>query len=270
MRRIITVIALLSMITSAQAENKTAKEFSKTANQNSETPIYRTDVAKTDWRSGKWRRNVPEHLLTVGIGGTYTINAGAKTTNPFGVGATVAYQYKMRNWKINSHFTTSFGGYTGILYYRGASVVRTAEGARHDVIFDRYKSHAVVPLMLSANLHYDFNKTTIFLGVDAGANMIIGERDYEKDGVIYVQKNVDELRITRFLPSARGKIGFMQEFSPSIKLKFQAGVQYEMGHKDDFNGAFANGGYDKDVVATDLERAAAIDPFAEIGLVISL
>ena len=62
----------------------------------------------------------------------------------------------------------------------------------------------------------------------------------------------------------------MQEVSPNIRLKFNAGISYEMGYKDDFNGAYINGGFDESVEMTDLKQADSIDPFAEFGLVISL
>ena len=124
--------------------------------------------------------------------------------------------------------------------------------------------------MLTANLHYDFKRTSIYLGVDAGANLMIGEKDFEKDGAIFLQKNTDELRITRFVPSAKVKFGMTQELSPVIKLRFQAGVQYEMGYDDDYNGVYFNGGFDPDLKKTSFGNDDSIDPFAEIGIVFSL
>ena len=239
MRRFITMVACLAVFAQANATNT------------------RSEIKLPDWRDGHWRRNVPEHLISVNVNGAYTISDGYTTTNPFAVGATLAYQYKMRHWKVNSHFTTSFGGYSGVLYYRGASI-------------DRYKSYTLVPFMLEANLHYDFNRTSIYLGVDAGANMMIGFKDFEQDGGVHIQKNFGEIKVSRFIPSAKAKLGFMQEIGPMLKLRFAAGIQYQMGYKDDFDGVYRNGGYYPEESVTDLEVKAQMDPFAEIGLVISL
>ena len=263
MKRIITVVALLSIFTSAYAGTGFGKDAKKA---DSATP----EIKYTDWRSGQWRRNVPEHLLSVNIGGMPVITAGYKNTTPFALGLTVGYQYKMRHWSFSPNFTASWGGYTGAWYYRGAAVKHVAEGARHEIITDRYKSHTYVPLMLTANLHYDFKRTSIYLGVDAGANLMIGEKDFEKDGAIFLQKNTDELRITRFVPSAKVKLGMTQELSPVIKLRFQAGVQYEMGYDDDYNGVYFNGGFAPDFKKTSFGNDDSIDPFAEIGIVFSL
>lgn len=263
MRRFITMVACLAVFAQANATTKEEKDVVNTLNTKSEIKL-------PDWRDGHWRRNVPEHLISVNVNGAYTISDGYTTTNPFAVGATLAYQYKMRHWKVNSHFTTSFGGYSGVLYYRGASVERTAEGARHDISIDRYKSYTLVPFMLEANLHYDFNRTSIYLGVDAGANMMIGFKDFEQYGGVYIQKNFGEIKVSRFIPSAKAKLGFMQEIGPMLKLRFAAGIQYQMGYKDDFDGVYRNGGYYPEESVTDLEVKAQMDPFAEIGLVISL
>lgn len=263
MKRIITVVALLSLLSSAYAGEGLEKKSTR-------ADLAKQELKYTDWRSGQWNRNVPEHLLSINIGGMSVITAGYKNVTPFALGLTAGYQYKMRHWEINPSFTASWGGYTGVYYYRGAAVKHTAEGARHDIITDRYKSHTYVPLMLSINLHYDFKHTSIYLGADAGANLMIGEKDLEKDGAIYLQKNTDELRITRFVPSARVKLGFMQELNPLIKLRFQAGVQYELGYKDDYNGMYYNGGFIPEDSKTDFKNDASIDPFAEIGIVFSL
>ena len=69
-------------------------------------------------------------------------------------------------------------------------------------------------------------------------------------------KNFDEIKVTRFIPTAKAKLGFMQDITPRLKLKFHAGVAYEMGYKDDFNGAYINGGFDESIEMTDLEHAA--------------
>ena len=62
----------------------------------------------------------------------------------------------------------------------------------------------------------------------------------------------------------------MQEIGPMLKLCFAAGIRYQMGYKDDFDGVYRNGGYYPEESVTDLEVKAQMDPFAEIGLVISL
>ena len=263
MKRIITIVAFLALFGSANATNN-SKYNSKESNS------IKSEIKFPDWREGQWKRNVPEHLLSVNIAGSYTITPNYVNTNPFGAGLTLGYQYKTRGWKLNPQFTTSFGGYSGVLFYRGASVERNAEGARHEIIIDRLKTYTYVPLMLNANIHYDFNKTSIYLGVDAGVNMMIGEKDFEQESIIYIQKNFDEIKVTRFVPTAKAKLGFMQEVSPNIRLKFNAGISYEMGYKDDFNGAYINGGFVESVEMTDLKQADSIDPFAEFGLVISL
>lgn len=263
MKRIITIVAFLALFGSANATNNS--KYNST-----ESNSIKSEIKFPDWREGQWKRNVPEHLLSVNIAGSYTITPNYVNTNPFGAGLTLGYQYKTRGWKLNPQFTTSFGGYSGVLFYRGASVERNAEGARHEIIIDRLKTYTYVPLMLNANIHYDFNKTSIYLGVDAGVNMMIGEKDFEQESIIYIQKNFDEIKVTRFVPTAKAKLGFMQEVSPNIRLKFNAGISYEMGYKDDFNGAYINGGFVESVEMTDLKQADSIDPFAEFGLVISL
>ncbi len=263
MKRIITFVALLSIFSSAYAGTGFGKETAK-------ADLAKQEIKYTDWRSGQWRRNVPEHLLSVNIGGMPVISAGYKNTTPFAFGLTAGYQYKMRHWKVNPNFTASWGGYTGVWYYRGAAVKRVAEGARHEIITDRYKSHTYIPLMLNANLHYDFKHTSIYIGIDVGANLMIGEKDFEKDDAIFIQKNIDELRITRFVPAANVKLGMTQELSPMIKLRFQAGVQYEMGYDDDYNGMYYNGGFNPEVSKTSFKNDDSINPFAEIGIVFSL
>ncbi len=263
MKRIITIAALLMIFNSANATTNSRNDFS---NSNS----TKSEIKYPDWRNAQWNRHVPEHLLSVNIAGSYTITQNYVNTNPFSAGLTLAYQYKLRHWKTNPNFTTSFGGYSGVLFFRGASVERNAEGARHEIIIDRFKSYTYVPLMLNANIHYNIKNTSIYLGIDAGVNMMIGEKDFELDNVIYIQKNFDEIKVTRFIPTAKAKLGFMQDITPRFKLKFHAGVAYEMGYKDDFNGAYINGGFDESIEMTDLEHAASLDPFAEFGLVISL
>lgn len=263
MKRIITMVALLMFFNSTNATTDSRNDFSNSSS-------IKTEIKTPDWRYAQWNRHVPEHLLAINIAGSYTITQNYVNTNPFGAGLTLAYQYKLRHWKTNPNFTTSFGGYSGVLFYRGASVERVAEGARHEIIIDRLKSYTYVPLMLNANIHYNFKKTSIFFGIDAGVNMMIGEKDFELDDIIYIQKNFDEIKVTRFIPTAKAKLGFMQDISPRMKLKFNAGVAYEMGYKDDFNGAYINGGFDESIEMTDLKHKDSLDPFAEFGLVISL
>ncbi len=263
MKRIVTLVALLSIVGCAFAGGKTENNFTA-------SPDAKGDIVKTDWRNGRWQRNVPEHLLNINLNGAYVISSGYKNLTPFGVGLTAGYLYKARHWSFAPHFAVSYGGYLGAVYYRGATVKRDAQGARHEVVTDRYKSHTNIPFMLNVNLHYDFNKTSIYLGLDAGVNMMIGEKDFESADTVFIQKNTDELRITRFVPTAKAKLGFTQEFTPSIKMRVQAGVQYELGYKDDFNGVYYNGGYFPEVGKTDLKHEASLDPFVEVGLVISL
>ena len=202
MKRIITIAALLMIFNSANATTNSKNDFS---NSNS----ARSEIKYPDWRSAQWNRHVPEHLLSVNIAGSYTITQNYVNTNPFSAGLTLAYQYKLRHWKTNPNFTTSFGGYSGVLFFRGASVERNAEGARHEIIIDRFKSYTYVPLMLNANIHYNIKNTSIYLGIDAGVNMMIGEKDFELDDIIFIQKNFDEIKVTRFIPTAKAKLGFI-------------------------------------------------------------
>ena len=84
MRRFITMVACLAVFAQANATTKEEKDIVNTLNTKNEIKL-------PDWRDGHWRRNVPEHLISVNVNGAYTISDGYTTTNPFAVGATLAY-----------------------------------------------------------------------------------------------------------------------------------------------------------------------------------
>ncbi len=263
MRRLVLLIAVLFTFTTAQAGNRPEQDFNN-------MDINAKSIKIPDWRNGQWKRNVPEHLVTIGLGGSPVITKAYSGQNPFFVSAFASYQYKTRRWSFNPHFTTSFGGYLGAAYYSGAKVERSANGAEHDITIDRFKSYTLIPIMLNANLHYDFYYISVLLGVDAGVNMMIGERDFATENVIYIQKNPEGVRISRFTPTARVKLGLTCDIAPKTKLSFQAGAQYTLGYKDDFKGMYFDGAFDAEVERIDLRQDDSLDPFAEIGIVFSL
>lgn len=236
------------------------------SNKESQAP---SDV---DWRVGKWRKNIPEHLILLNAYSTPVITEYYSNTTPFGIGFTAGYQYRTRPWKLQPSVSAGFGLNTGLVYYPGKSIRQEAQNATNtdfSMTIGEYKSHSFIPVLLSANLYFNVKRTNIFLGLEAGINVMIGEKDIETTpGMVSIQMNTDELKVTRVVPTARAALGFMQEISPNFRFRMQAGVLYEHPYHDKYKGLMVNGGYRDYYHEADNELS--LDPFVEIGIAYSL
>ena len=54
-----------------------------------------------DWRTGKWHRNFPEHLLTLHASSTQTATQQS-VTNPWSIGVNVGYENRIRPYNKNN------------------------------------------------------------------------------------------------------------------------------------------------------------------------
>jgi hypothetical protein len=239
--------------------------------------------AQRDWRNGIWHKDIPEHFLTLDLGGTYIITQNFKDMNPLGLNAQVGYQYKERPFQKRLSF--AFGGYVGYSYYPSKDIV--VEGSTF--VLDSYKSYSYVPIMLNASLYFNIRTSYIFFGVDAGINLMLCERDYKADSVFTLPSQAsplvdtfvvmpltffpvanegNPLTISRIVPTAKVYLGYMKEFNHNLRLRIKAGIEYNMGYEMDYQALMMNGSI---VPATGKVKVVDnIDPFVTIGLVYSL
>lgn len=279
MRRLTTIFTIICVVlaTSVKSENNNKKE------QNKEQSFS----TMNDWRKGIWNRDVKENLLIINCEAMPQISKAYKNTTPIGCGLTFGFEHKTRPSIIHGKGSFGFGGFVGVSRYFGKDIKITASGSHNEKNFDKYKSFTYIPVMLSANIYYNFSHSNIFMGIQAGCNIMLGQKDcHLKDGgiprkindttividnsdnIISIQKDDNKVSLTRVIPTGRALIGYMYEFNQDFRIRFQAGVEYQMKYNDEFKGYSDNSGY-LDIYHKG-EQPANICPFVSIGMVYSL
>jgi hypothetical protein len=224
-----------------------------------------------DWRTGKWHRNFPEHLLTLHASSTQTITQQS-VTNPWSIGVNVGYENRIRPYNKSNQVSLGWGVHSGIQVYPGVSIKHNATGSNEEVKFGKYRTYGYVPLMVSASMYITTRPTTsFFLQLAAGANMLLGQRDFAyEENIIYIQTDpANSVKLSHFIPSARFLIGFMTELTPNIRFRGSFGAQYEMGYTDEYRGyCDENGGFtaEESVFTNDPTLSTVV----ELGLAFSL
>jgi long-subunit fatty acid transport protein len=195
----------------------------------------------------------------------------------------------MRPSIIHNKFSLGYGGHIGVTRYFGADIKTKFIGNNDEQTVDSYKSFTYIPVLLDINFYYNLKRSNIFLGIEAGCNIMLGQRDCHlkdggivrqindttfivdnSDGVISVQQDANKVSVTRVIPTGRVMLGYMYELNQDFKIRAQVGVEYQMKYKDSFSGYYndADAGYIDSFHKGD--QPAAIYPFATIGLVYSL
>lgn len=223
-----------------------------------------------DWRTGKWHRNFPEHLLTLHVSSTQTVTQQS-VTNPWSIGVNVGYENRIRPYNKKNTVSLGWGVHSGIQLYPGLNIKHNATGSLEEVKFGSYRTYAYVPLMASASMYITTRPTaSFFLQLAAGGNMLLGQRDFAlREDLIYVQKDpANSVKLSHFIPTARFILGFMTEIAPNLRFRGSFGVQYEMGYSDEYAGYYLNGGYieEESVFSNDPTFSTVI----ELGLAFSL
>lgn len=190
-------------------------------------------VSADDWRTGRYMNPVPEYLLSVNLDGKMMMGKNADL-NPWGYGFSVEYLYKTgrkRNMAVST--AHGFGGHIGMSYFNGLNIPFDAIGANNPVAFYKYESFSYVPAMITYNLFITNKRSHYIVGVDAGINLMIGERDFKKGDFVTYYNGENEIKLTHVLPSFSGYLGYMYELSPNLRLKGKIGVDYIMGYTFD-------------------------------------
>lgn len=275
---ILTVVCIL-MAFNVKADNN---------NKNNDNKNCST-TTMGDWRVGIWNRDVNENLILVNYEALPIISSAYKTTTPFACGLTFGYQHKMRPSIIHNRFSFGYGGHIGVIRYFGADVKTKFIGNNDEQTVDSYKSYTYIPVLLEFNLYYNFSRSNLFLSVEAGCNLMLGQKDcHLSDGgivrqindstisvnngdrVISVQKDANKVSLTRAIPTGRASLGYMYELNQDFRIRVQAGIEYEMKYKDSFSGYYndVDAGYIESFHKGD--QPATITPFVSIGLAYSL
>ncbi|MDR1725927.1 MAG: hypothetical protein LBR28_06025 [Bacteroidales bacterium] len=239
--------------------------------------------AQTDWRQGVWKKDIPEHFLMFDVGGYYSMSPYYNAMNPYGITAQIGYQYKVRPF-VKNRLSIALGGYIGYNYYPSKdyyyndSEIKQKDG----------KTFSYVPLMFSMNLYYNMKTAYLFLGIDAGVNFMLCNRDYQRDSSLYRMdetgitayftdtktffadtKDNNPLTLSRIVPSGKVYLGFMKEISTNLRVRFKAGVEYFMGYEFDYKATMYNSSINENDSGT-ITTVGCLDPFVTVGLVLSL
>jgi hypothetical protein len=223
-----------------------------------------------DWRSGKWHRNFPEHLMTIHASSTQTATQQS-ITNPWSIGFNVGYENRIRPYNKTNKASFAWGVHSGLQLYPGLGIEHIATGAQEEVEFGRYKTYAQIPLMASASIYVTTRPTaSFFMQIAAGGNVVIGQKDYAfEESLIYVQEDPNNsVKISHFVPTARLLLGFMTELTPNLRFRGSFGVQYEMGYTDTYTGFYRNDGYVQR--ETVFSSDPTISTVVELGIAYSL
>ncbi|MDO5760574.1 MAG: hypothetical protein Q4Q06_06070 [Bacteroidota bacterium] len=241
-----------------------------------------------DWRMGDYKRRVTENFLTLDFEGNMNMLSSFENTNPWGAGLRLGFEHKVRPSAISSRYTMGYGVQLGVNRYFGKDIKVGALGSHDLVKRDSYKSYTEIPLLLNFNWYYNFNRSSISLGVAAGVNFMLGERDLALDYVVveeyfgmstdniefadYVaskqQQEDNTVSLTHVRPTARAVLGYMVELSPDWRLRAQAGVEYQMQYEDKYSGYYIDKGYIEQF--HEGTSKANITPFLSIGFAYSL
>lgn len=249
-----------------------------------------TSQAKGDWRKGIWNRDVSEHLVGVNIEAIPVITEAFKNTTPWAAGFNAGYEYKMRPSIIHNQVSFGFGGHLGVSRYFGKDINTTVVGHQLDQRWDSYKSYTEIPLLLDLNMYLNFKRSNLFLGVSAGINFMMGERDaslnqigpsstkeleeqyllqFGKDvDIISIQLNDNNVSLTHVIPTFRAMLGYTYELSADWRLRFKAGVEYQMKYSDEYKGFHLDSDYYDYYHKHD--SPAMLNPFVSVGFLYSL
>lgn len=242
---------------------------------------------KSDWREGVYRRRVSENLISLDVEGVFNVVENLSETNPWGLGVRVGFEHKTRPSTISSRFTIGYGLQLGVSRYFGKDIKVEALGSHDLVKRDSYKSYTEIPLLLNFNWYYNFKRSCVSLGVSAGVNFMLGQRDVALDYVImeeyfgigtdnwefadYVaskQQNSNDVSLSHVRPTGRIVLGYMLELSEDWRFRVQTGVEYQMGYEDKYSGYYFNKGYISQY--HEGTSQANITPFLSVGLAYSL
>lgn len=196
--------------------------------------ILALNLMSQDWRKGRYLHTVPEYLVSVNTHAKMVMGDNAML-NPWGYGFTLEYLYKTGRPKdMLVSVAHGVGGHLGLSYFPGLVITQEAIGAYNPIRFDKFNSYNYMPIMATYNLFITTGLSHFIIGIDAGVNMMIRERD-NKEGnyVSFHDSELNALEITRFLPSFSGYLGYSYELSTNFRLKAKVGVDYIMGYEYD-------------------------------------
>ncbi len=249
-----------------------------------------TSLASGDWRKGIWNRDVSENLLSLNIEALPIITEAFKNTTPWAGGFNLGYEYKMRPSIIHNKISFGLGGHIGVSRYFGKSISTPVYGHNLDQFWDHYKSYTEIPIMLDANVYWNFKRSNLFIGVSAGINLMLGQRDASLEMIdtintkdfedayklthnkevdmISIQKDANNVALNHILLTFRGMIGYTYELSQDWSLRVKAGVEYQGKYSDEFKGYHIDSDYIDRYHNED--SPSMLNPFFSIGIVYSL
>lgn len=279
MKRITILFAVLLF-----AVQSFATQDEKPEQKNTDQTVY---SQMNDWRDGVYRRRVKENLIFLDVEGVVNAVEDLFETDPWGLGVRVGFEHKTRPSTISSRFTIGYGLQLGVTRYFGKDIKVEALGSHDLVKRGAYKSYTEIPLMLNFNWYYNFKNSCISIGLSAGANFMLGQRDVALDYVVIeeffgmstdnyefrdyeasIQQDANNVSLTHIRPTGRVVLGYMTELSEDWRFRIQAGLEYQMGYDDKYSGYYLNTGYIKryhEGISKD-----NFTPFLSVGLAYSL
>ncbi len=279
MKRIFPLFAVLVFALQVFAEKEKQVDV-----YNNSTNVF---SQMNDWRTGDYKRRVTENFITLDVEANMNMLSNFENTNPWGAGFRIGFEHKTRPSAISSRFTLGYGVQIGVSRYFGKDIKVEALGSHDLVKRDSYKSYTEIPLLLNFNWYYNFNRSSLSLGVAAGVNFMLGQRDLALDYVIVdehygistdisqfsdyaasIQQDDNSVSLTHVRPTARVVLGYMMELSADWRIRMQAGVEYQMQYDDKYSGYYFDKGYIEQY--HEGTSKANIAPFLSIGLGYSL
>lgn len=276
---------ILSMLCLAFSWGAMAENDGKNIDINTNnTPVY---SQMNDWRIGDYRRKVTENFISFDVEAMPVIATEFKETTPWAAGLRIGFEHKTRPSSISSRFSIGYGGHIGVNRYFGQEIEVSAIGNPNAIARDKFKSYTEIPAMLDFNWYYNFHRSNISLGLSAGVNILLGERDatvsefdsiyvpsimadaLESLGYIAsVQQNANNVVVSHIIPTARVLLGYMFEMSQDWRLRIQAGMEYQMKYADEYKGMYLDTDYLEFYHKGD--SPAALNPFVSVGLIYSI
>lgn len=190
--------------------------------------IVTINAFSQDWRKGSYMEAPPEYFIMLNLDGSMMMGQNADL-NPMGYGFTVGYQYKTGRKKGYTTTAHGLGGYLGYTYHRGANFDIEPIGTSYPLTFSKHNSFGYIPVMASYNFYITKKKMHYFLGLDAGIQMMVREKDYKNELISYY--NVEnEIKINHVLPNAKAYFGIMYELNTDLRLRAQVGADYTGGY----------------------------------------
>lgn len=247
-------------------------------------------ISAGDWREGIWNRDVSENLIIINAEAIPVISSVFKPTTPWGLGFTAGFEHKMRPSIIHGKVTFGYGIHSGVTRFFGKRINVSAHGNEVEQTWDKYKSYTDIPVLLDLNMYYNKKRSNLFIGISAGINLMIGERDaaiYNDDAsvaegagniaqlaneknadIVSIQITDNNLSLNHVIPTFRLQVGYMYELTQDLRLRFQAGIDYQMKYFDEYKGLRVNENYIS--IYHQHDSPAMLSPFVTIGLVYSL